>query len=61
MALVALEKGIQAAIRRFYYGDMTAFETLARELVPPRAFARAKDTKEASLSKVFTRSPVDKT
>jgi hypothetical protein len=60
MPLVALEKGIQAAIRRFYYGDMSAFEVLAKELVPPRTFGRAKDTKEASLSKVFTRSPVDK-
>ncbi len=61
VALVALEKGIQAAIRRFYYGDITAFESLAKELVPPRTIARVKDTKEASLSKVFTRPPADKT
>jgi hypothetical protein len=61
VALVALERGIQAAVRRFYYGDITAFESLAKELVPPRTFARVKDTKEASLSKVFTRPPPDKT
>jgi Type II secretion system (T2SS), protein E, N-terminal domain len=53
VALVALEKGIQAAIRRFYYGDVAAFESLAKELVPPRTFARGKDTQEASLSKIF--------
>ena len=53
VALVALERGIQAAIRRFYYGDVTAFENLARKTAPPRASTRGRDTKEASLSKIF--------
>jgi hypothetical protein len=59
VALVALERGIQAAIRRFYYGDVAAFESLAKDLVPPRTFARGKDTQEASLSKIF-KQPVEK-
>ena len=57
VALVALERGIQAAIRRFYYGDVTAFENLVREIVPPRGAQRARDTAEASLSKIFKLPP----
>lgn len=53
VALVALERGIQASIRRFYYGDLTAFETLSRDLVPPKASVAGRDTQEASLSKIF--------
>ncbi len=53
VALVALERGIQAAIRRFYYGDVTAFESLARELQPVPQTAGGRDTQEASLSKIF--------
>ncbi len=51
--LVALERAIQAAIRRFYYGDVTAFENLVREIVPPRVAPPRRDTAEASLSKFF--------
>jgi hypothetical protein len=53
VALVALERGIQAAIRRFYYGDVTAFANLASETVSPTAPSRGADTKEASISKLF--------
>ncbi|HUB05551.1 MAG TPA: hypothetical protein VMB50_01045 [Myxococcales bacterium] len=59
VALVALERGVQAAIRRFYYGDVTAFESLSKELKPVRAPAAVRDTQEASLSKIF-KTPIPK-
>lgn len=57
VALVALEFGIKAAIRRFYYGDVTAFETLAREITPLQPPQLARDTQEVSLSKIFRVPP----
>ncbi|MHB8418159.1 MAG: GspE/PulE/PilB domain-containing protein [Myxococcales bacterium] len=59
VVLVALERGVHAAIRRFYYGDVTAFESLARELTPVRSSSSGRDTQEASLSKIF-KTPLPK-
>jgi hypothetical protein len=59
VALVALERGVQAAIRRFYYGDATAFDSLVKALQPARAVSSGRDTQEASLSKIF-KTPIPK-
>ncbi|MHB1843771.1 MAG: GspE/PulE/PilB domain-containing protein [Deltaproteobacteria bacterium] len=52
--LVALERAIQAAIRRFYYGDVGAFEALAAETAPAKLPPQpGRDSIEASLSSIF--------
>ncbi len=52
--LVALQRAIEAAIRRFYYGDVDAFEILAAETAPARqASPTGRDSVEASLSSIF--------